>query len=167
MKRQILIILCVIVLMGMLTIGCSKSSGKSRNVEGDLSDLVQKIYDNLDGSVEIPPVMEMELTEEGTQFNPNIEYFVGVKGLPFKEAVVSEAAIGAHAYSLVLLRMEPDADIEAVKKSIKDNVDPQKWICVGVDPKDVVVDGIGDLVILIMSEHSKELQKAFLKLGEQ
>jgi len=143
-------------------------SGKSKNVEGDLSELVQKIYENLkniDDSIQLPFTMEMELTEEGTQFNPNVEYFIGVKNIPFKEAVVSEAAIGSQAYSLVLLRMEAGADIDSAGKLIKENVDPRKWICVGVDPSDVVVDSIGDLLILIMSDHSAKLQEAFLQLS--
>ena len=139
------------------------SSGADLN--GPLTDIVKAIYANLDPTVQLPPVMEMPLTEEGTQFNPNIEYFIGAKGIPFSEAVVSEAAIGAHAYSLVLLRMQPGADVEAAKTKIKNGVDPMKWICVGVDPGDVVVDSIGDLVILIMSEHSTALQKAFQQLA--
>ena len=168
MKKYFLIALCFALLFGLMA-GCSGTGGggggSEKNIEGNLSDLIQKIYANLDESVELPPVMEMELTEEGTQFNPNIEFFIGAKGIPFKEALVSEAAFGAHAYSLVLLRMEEGADIDAAKKKIRENVDPMKWICVGVDPGDVVVDSIGDLVILIMSDYSAELHAAFLKLA--
>ena len=171
MKKLIVIITCITLLTAVL-VGCTGGNSNNsavtpvKNIPGELSDIVKKIYDNLDDSVQIPPVMNEELTKEGTRFNTSIEYFIGSKDIPFKEGLVSEAAIGAHAYSLVLLRMEPNADIEAAKKTIKDNVDPRKWICVGVDPGDVIVDNIGDLLILIMSESSKELHEAFMKLAD-
>ena len=161
--KKITILALSFALLAVCLSGCSGEGGQK--VEGTLEELTQRIYGNLDPSVELPPVMNMALTEEGTEFNPHIEYFIGAKGIPFAEGLVSEAAIGAHAYSLVLLRMEPGADIEAAKALIKENVDPMKWICVGVDPADVVVDSIGDLVVLIMSEHSAALREAFQKLA--
>jgi hypothetical protein len=62
--------------------------------------------------------------------------------------------------------MEDGADIEAAKTLIKDSVNPAKWICVAVDPSNVVVDNIGNLVVLIMSDDSAKIHESFLKLGE-
>lgn len=115
---------------------------------------------------QLPKTAEQDLTSEGTELNPNIVYFIGADDIPFSEGVVSESMIGSLPYSLVMLRMEADSDIESAKTKIKNGVDPQKWICVGVDPSDVVVDNIGDLVILIMAPNSKELHEEFLKLAE-
>ncbi|MDR1669073.1 MAG: hypothetical protein LBR76_03870, partial [Oscillospiraceae bacterium] len=95
-----------------------------------------------------------------------IDYYIGKTGIPFREGVASESAIGSTAYSLVLLRMEDNADIEKAKTDIKGSVKPNKWICVAVDPGNVVVDSLGNLVILIMSDNSKALHDAFLKLAE-
>jgi hypothetical protein len=136
----------------------------TKNVEGDLTEILQRIYDNIDSPVELPSTFEQELTHEGTEFNPSVEYFIGSSGIPFTEGLVSEAAVGG-AYSVVLLRMEPNADIETAKTEIAEGVDPWKWICMGVDASDVIVDNIGDLVILIMSDHSRELHEAFAKLA--
>jgi len=113
----------------------------------------------------IPFTAEMDLTQEGTEFNPNVVYFIGADDIPFREAVVSEAALMAQPYSLVLLRMEEGADIEAAKSKIRSGVNPRKWECVGIDPADVVVDNIGDLVILIMAHNSKQLHESFLTLA--
>jgi hypothetical protein len=101
------------------------------------------------------------LTPQGTEHNDNIKYFIGADDIPFTEGFVSE---GMLAYSLVLLRMEPGADIEAAKTRIRNGVDPMKWVCAGVDPKDVIVDSSGDIVILIMAKNSKELHESFLEL---
>jgi len=114
---------------------------------------------------QLPFTMEEDLTPEGTQFNPNVAYFIGADDIPFTIGVVSEAAFGAVPYSLVMIRMEAGANVEAAKTKIKNGADPWKWVCVGVDPGDVVVDSIGDLVILIIAKNSKELQAEFLKLA--
>ena len=47
----------------------------------------------------------------------------------------------------------------------KENVDPMKWVCVGVDTKNILVDNIGDVLILVMSDEAgKALHEAFLSL---
>jgi hypothetical protein len=69
------------------------------------------------------------------------------------------------AYSLCLVRVKDGADIEKMKTDIKDNVDPMKWICVGVDPQNVIVDNIGDVIFLLMSNfETQELYDSFLSL---
>jgi hypothetical protein len=69
------------------------------------------------------------------------------------------------AYSLCLLRAKDGADIEQIKKDIKENADPMKWICVGVDPKNVFVENIDDVIMLVMSDdQGQALRDAFLGL---
>ena len=113
----------------------------------------------------LPFTGETDLSREGSENGPDASYYIGSNDIPFAEAVASEAMIMASAYSLVLLRMEDGADIEAAKAKIREGADPQKWICVGVDPSDVVVDSIGNLVILIMAHNSSELHESFLALA--
>ena len=152
--------------------GCSGKGGSVRNIEGDLPGLVGQIYENADSSVHLPYTMEHALTEEGTEFVNNVEYFIGAKGIPFEEGIVSEAAIGATPYSLVLLRMKPDADVEAAKRQIKEGVDLAKWIC--ANATDIVVDNIGDLVLMVMWNDEEgqspglgqAVHQSFLALGD-
>ena len=174
MKKLIGVLACLLML-GVLFAGCAEkdeSGGASKNVEGELADLVEKIYENLDDSVQLPGIMNTELTAEGTQFNPNIKYFIGSDEIKFTEGLVSEAAIGAQAYSLVLLRMDGDFNIDEVREKVKTGtVDGEhflynKWICASVDPGDVIVDSIGDLLVIIVSDDSAEIHEAFKKLAE-
>jgi hypothetical protein len=63
--------------------------------------------------------------------------------------------------------LKKGADIEKLKSEIKENVNPNKWVCVGVDPSNIIVDNIGDLVILIMSDtDAQALHSAFLALAK-
>ena len=46
--------------------------------------------------------------------------------------------MGSIAHSVVLLRAKPNSDIESIKTKIKESINPRKWICVGVDEKDII-----------------------------
>jgi hypothetical protein len=42
-----------------------------------------------------------------------------------------------------------------------------RWVCVGVDPANIYVDSVGDVVMLVMSDDAgKALHEAFLALGK-
>jgi len=155
MKKIILCILCIAMVISMVACGASGSS--SKNVEGTLSDIMKEIYSN--SGVESPLVMDFPVDDS------NKASMLGSNDVKFTEALASEAAIMTIPHSMVLLRVEKSADIEGIKKLIRDNVDPRKWICVGVDPENVIVDSIGDLVFLVMSENAKAYHDSFLKLG--
>ncbi|HSN65364.1 MAG TPA: hypothetical protein VLS94_01935, partial [Fusibacter sp.] len=109
---------------------------------------------------ELPSLANTELTEE------NEAYYIGTNDVAYTEALASEPMMSSIAHSVVLLRVEEGADIEKIKETIKTKVDPRKWICVGVEAEDVIVDNIGNLVILIMIDDSALLHDAFLTLAE-
>ena len=79
-----------------------------------------------------------------------VEYTIGTSDIEYKEIYESRPIIGSIAYSVVLVRMEENADIESAKTKIKENVDPRKWICAEVPAEDVIVKNKGNLIILIM-----------------
>lgn len=136
---------------------------ENNNLEGSLETILDKIYETADLSDSMKDFIKdglftTEVTEE------NVSYYFG-KEIEFGEAIASEPMINASAYSLCLARVKEGADIEKIKTDIKENVDPRKWICVGVEPENVIVDNIGDVVILIMSnEGASDLHEAFLQL---
>lgn len=127
-------------------------------VTGSLEDIMQQIYDGTD--LELPMLGNVEITKD------NVGYYFGVDGLEFTEGLASEAMINAIAHSVCLVRLPDGADIEAVKADIKANANPNKWICVCVDESDVIVDNIGNLVILIMADGSAKLHEGFLALAK-
>lgn len=69
-----------------------------------------------------------------------------------QEAVASESAMGAQAYSLVLVRLKEGADAQTVARQMRDGIDQRKWICVEAD--DLKVSGKGDLLMLVMIDSS-------------
>lgn len=125
----------------LLFTGCG-----NKNVEGTLEDIMAKVYENI-------PENERPMMLENTEVdNDNVEYFFGTTDINYKEALASESGIGSIAHSVVLVRAKEDADVEEIKTKIKENVNPRKWICVGVEDDDVIIKSKGDLIILIVVE---------------
>lgn len=139
--------------VALLFTGCGNS-----NIDGDLGDLMDKVY------AEIPEDERPMMLEQVKVNADNIEYYLGTSDISYKEALASEPAIGSIAHSVVLVRVADDASVEDVKTKIKENVDPRKWICVGVEEEDVIVKNKGNLIILILEEDQttrEALQKGF------
>lgn len=159
--KKILIVLFVFTLILSVT-GCSDSpSGGGGGLTENLETVLQKIYENGNISKDfkeymLPGLYTTVITED------NMEYYLGKGGLDIKEAIASEHEMDTSAYSLCLVRVNKDADIEKIKKTIQDSVDPMKWICVGVEEENVLVDSIGDVIILVMSNSDAQtLLEAF------
>ena len=142
--------LCLIIICFFITLtitGC-----KNNNVEGKLEDLMPKVYENLEED-ELPMLANTEVTEE------NIEYYLGSADIEYEEALASEPMMSSIAHSVVLVRVKEGTDIEETKTKIKENVDPRKWLCVGVEEEDVIVKNKGNLIILIMVEDENNREK--------
>ena len=132
--------------------------------ENSLESMLDRIYETADISAQFS-----EFITTGLLVTPitseNAGYHLGKEDIPFESAIASEPMMSASAYSLCLVRVGESTDIETVKNEIRENVDPRKWICVGVDPDNVIVDSVGDVIILIMSDNEGEaLHEAFLAL---
>lgn len=133
---------------------------------GSLEDILDKIYETAEVSdnfkeYSLDGLQKTEITAE------NCEYHLGKADIEFEKAIASVPIMMPSAYELDLVRVKEGADVEAIKNEIKENVNPTKWICVGVDPENVIVDNIGDVIIVILSDNeSKALHDAFLALKE-
>lgn len=128
-------------------------TGCSNNVSGTLEEVMEKVYENIPENERPMMLTNTKVTDE------NIEYYLGTKDIEYEEALASESGVGSIAHSVVLVRTKDNADIEAIKDKIEDNVDPRKWICVGVEEDDVVVENKGNLIILIMVEDEVTREK--------
>ncbi len=143
-------------------------------------------------SIEVPPIIEnpsqlnpelngslesiMDSIYAGQPDGPNTaitnisleneEYFLGNIGLPIKQGIGSEPMMSSIAHSIVLIEVNEGSNVKEVKAKIKANVDGRKWICVGVEPENILVENIGNLVILVMSENAQNYIDNFLKLGK-
>ena len=134
-KKILLVVILLVV--SVLVTGCG-------NIKGSLEEIMTKVYADIPESERPMMLMNTEVNDE------NIEYYLGTKDIEYEEALASESGVGSIAHSVVLVRTKKGADVEAIKEKIEKNVNPRKWICVGVEEDDVIVESEGDLIILIM-----------------
>lgn len=144
-KFSYVLVMLVIV---ALTVGCG-----NKNIEGSLEDIMTKVYADIPENERPMMLMNTKINDE------NIEYYLGTKDIEYEEALASESGIGSIAHSVVLVRTKENADVAEIKEKIKENVNPRKWICVGVEEDDVIVENKGDLIILIMVENENNREK--------
>lgn len=157
-KLQKIGMITMIFMMSLSFIGCNQ---KEKNLEGTLPELMRELYKGagINEEEDFMYLTDIEVTDE------NLSYYLGVEKLDYKEALASESMVGSTAHSVVLVRMKENTDIEKAKKEIKEKVDPRKWICVGVEEKNVIVDSYGDIIVLIMNdEYAKKLSDSFQSL---
>lgn len=146
--RNILGIMGVLV-VSLLLVGC----GAEKNIEGDLTSLIDKLYEGIAEDKKPSLVTRALETEE-------FEYYAFVKDVKYKEAVVSEPMIGVIPHNVVLIRLEDAKDASKVVDDIKANANPNKWVCATAE--NVIVKSRGDLVILIMAnELAEPIEKNF------
>lgn len=145
----------MITMICFLFIGCGKNQS---NIQEPLSDVMKKLYENISED-EMPLLETIEVTKE------NQEYYLGNVSFNYQEALASEPVMSSIAHSVVLIRLKDTKNIESIKKEIKEKVYPNKWICVGVEDKNVIVVSKGNLILLVMDdEYATQIRDNFLNL---
>ena len=145
--RKILLIIFV-GFMAILVTGCGNN-----NVEGTLEEIMTKVYAGVPEDQRPMMLGNIEVTDE------NVEYYLGTKDIEYEEALASESGVGSIAHSVVLVRVKDNANIEEIKDKIESSINPRKWVCVGVEEDDVIVENEGNLIILIMIEDETTREK--------
>ena len=108
-----------------------------------LEGIMKSIYEGVE--LETPATAITTITAD------NVEYYLGLKTIDgIEEAIASEPMMSSSAHSVCLVRVKDGTDVTKMMNDIKENVNPQKWICVGVDPENVMVTNKGNLILLVM-----------------
>ncbi len=117
----------------------------------DLFAMMDNVYAGVDA--ELPMVESMELSAE------NISMFLGLENMDnIDQAVVSEALISSIAHSVVLVNVTDGADVEAMKTLIREKIDPRKWVCVGVEREEVIIENKGNTILVVINQEPETAQ---------
>lgn len=148
MRKIKLLGLCVVLLLTMFVV-----TGCGNNIEGGLEDIMAKLYADVSEDNRPGGLTNMEINDE------NIESFIGTKDIEYTEAIASESMIGSIAHSVVLIRVKDASKVEEYKAEILEKVNPRKWICVGVEKDEVIIENKGDLIVVIIVQDKDNRQK--------
>lgn len=165
MKITIIVIAIIIVIVAIMWAMWRKETNVQTNLNinkvEDLTALVEQIYSGV--SIDMPKVQtqQIEVTDKnmlksftGLDNSENLEY-----------AVVSEPIMSSQAYSLVLVKVKDGANPNEIAKTMNENIDEKKWICVSAEK--VYSAASGNIICLVMSteEIATAVSDSFKKIA--
>ena len=135
----------------------NKGSGNKGNVEtpkaiNDINDIINTINKN---NKNVLP--ELETRKVDIKNIDEVTSYTGLKTNDGIESiVVSEPLITAQAYSVAIVKVKDNADVEKIKQEMLDNIDMRRWICVSAEQ--LYITNSGNVIFSVMAD--KDTAKA-------
>ena len=140
-----------------------KTNLKSINKAEDLSALIEKIYEGQDGTM-IPSTVQTQVID--TTDEEAVKYTTGLENVNDIEFVaVSEPMITSQAYSLILVKVKDGVNANEVAKTMSENIDTRKWICVSAEQLYATSSGNVVCVVMTNAETAKLVYERFKTLA--
>lgn len=152
MKKTVITIIAVLAIIAIIIGGifAIKSKGDTQKelklqTSEEMQSMLNTIYSS--GKIELPRLENtvidvsdlMQVTTfTGLQSNENVE-----------ELVVSTPFINSQAYSLAMVKVKENVDIEKMKQEMLDNIDMRRWICVSAEK--LYITNYKNIIFLVMS----------------
>ena len=132
----------------------NKGNGNKGNVETpiDVNDIINTINKN---NKNVLP--ELETLKVDIKNIDEVTSYTGLKTNDGIESiVVSEPLITAQAYSVAIVKVKDNADVEKIKQEMLDNIDMRRWICVSAEQ--LYITNSGNVIFSVMAD--KDVAKA-------
>ena len=151
-----LILLAVISFIIFILVSGSgnKGNGNKGNVETpiDVNDIINTINKNNKNVLPELETMKVDIK--------NIDEVTSYTGLKTNDGiesiVVSVPLITAQAYSVAIVKVKDNADVEKIKQEMLDNIDMRRWICVSAEQ--LYITNSGNVIFSVMAD--KDIAKA-------
>ena len=156
MKKQNILIIGLILLavISFIIFILVSGSGNKGSVETpkDINDIINTINKN---NKNILP--ELETMKVDIKNIDEVTSYTGLKTNDGIESiVVSAPLITAQAYSVAVVKVKDNADVEKIKQEMLDNIDMRRWICVSAEQ--LYITNSGNVIFSVMAD--KDIAKA-------
>ena len=156
MKKQNIIIIGLILLavISFIIFILVSGSGDKGSVDTpkDINDIINTINKN---NKNILP--ELETMKVDIKNIDEVTSYTGLKTNDGIESiVVSAPLITAQAYSVAIVKVKDNADVEKIKQEMLDNIDMRRWICVSAEQ--LYITNSGNVIFSVMAD--KDIAKA-------
>ena len=146
-----LILLAVISFIIFILVSGSGDKG-SVDTPKDINDIINTINKN---NKNILP--ELETMKVDIKNIDEVTSYTGLKTNDGIESiVVSAPLITAQAYSVAIVKVKDNADVEKIKQEMLDNIDMRRWICVSAEQ--LYITNSGNVIFSVMAD--KDVAKA-------
>ncbi len=170
MKKSIIIIISLVLVITIIVGGIlfiKNNNGKAPKEKKlqtaeEMQNMLNTIYSN--GKVELPS-LENAVIDVSDETQVNV--YTGLKSnANVEELVVSVPFINSQAYSLAVVKVSENADIEQMKQEMLDNIDMRRWICVSAEK--LYITNYENIIFLVMSseEWAKPVYEEFKNFVE-
>ena len=156
MKKQNIFIIGLILLavISFIIFILVSGSGNKGSVETpkDINDIINTINKN---NKDILP--ELETMKVDIKNIDEVTSYTGLKTNDGIESiVVSVPVMTAQAYSVAIVKVKDNADVEKIKQEMLDNIDMRRWICVSAEQ--LYITNSGNVIFSVMAD--KDIAKA-------
>lgn len=156
MKKQNIFIIGLILLavISFVIFILVSGSGNKGSVETpkDINDIINTINKNNKNVLPELETMKVDIK--------NIDEVISYTGLKTNDGiesiVVSEPLITSQAYSVAIVKVKDNADVEKIKQEMLDNIDMRRWICVSAEQ--LYITNSGNVIFSVMAD--KDVAKA-------
>ena len=131
----------------------NKGNGNKGNVETpiDVNDIINTINKN---NKNVLP--ELETLKVDIKNIDEVTSYTGLKTNDGIESiVVSEPLITSQAYSVAIVKVKDNADVEKIKQEMLDNIDMRRWICVSAEQ--LYITNSGNVIDVYKRQRLKSL----------
>ena len=156
MKKQNIFVIGLILLavISFIIFILVSGSGNKGSVETpkDINDIINTINKNNKNVLPELETMKVDIK--------NIDEVTSYTGLKTNDGiesiVVSVPLITAQAYSVAIVKVKDNADVEKIKQEMLDNIDMRRWICVSAEQ--LYITNSGNVIFSVMAD--KDIAKA-------
>lgn len=150
MKKQNIFIIGLILLavISFIIFILVSGRGNKDSVETpkDINDIINTINKN---NKDVLP--ELETMKVDTKNIDEVTSYTGLKTNDGIESiVVSVPLITAQAYSVAIVKVKDNADVEKIKQEMLDNIDMRRWICVSAEQ--LYITNSGNVIFSVMAD---------------
>ena len=156
MKKQNIFIIGLILLavISFIIFILVSDSGNKGSVETpkDINDIINTINKN---NKDVLP--ELETMKVDIKNIDEVTSYTGLKtNDDIESIVVSEPLITSQAYSVAIVKVKDNANVEKIKQEMLDNIDMRRWICVSAEQ--LYITNSGNVIFSVMAD--KDIAKA-------
>ena len=156
MKKQNIFIISLILLavISFVIFILVSGSGNKGSVETpkNINDIINTINKNNKNVLPELETMKVDIK--------NIDEVTSYTGLKTNDGIesitVSEPLITSQAYSVAIVKVKDNADVEKIKQDMLDNIDMRRWICVSAEQ--LYITNSGNVIFSVMAD--KDVAKA-------
>ena len=150
MKKQNIFIIGLILLVvnSFIIFILVSGRGNKGSVETpkDINDIINTINKNNKNVLPELETMKVDIK--------NIDEVTSYTGLKtnddIESIVVSAPLITAQAYSVAIVKVKDNADVEKIKQEMLDNIDMRRWICVSAEQ--LYITNSGNVIFSVMAD---------------